>query len=59
MIRCFLYKHQHCNDGTDVGIFKTLMPILEEHPRYSLYLTSHSLGEGDHHPLCGLVHEEL
>lgn len=38
------HEYLHKKDGTDSGIFETLMPILAKHPTYSLWVTGHSLG---------------
>jgi len=38
------YEYLHRNDGTDMGVFENLMPILEKHPGFSLLVTGHSLG---------------
>lgn len=38
------YEYLHRKDGTDDGIFETLLPILQRNEGYSLYVTGHSLG---------------
>mmetsp|Transcript_17652 Transcript_17652/g.38168 ORF Transcript_17652/g.38168 Transcript_17652/m.38168 type:complete len:428 (+) Transcript_17652:109-1392(+) len=39
-------EYLHRADGTDEGIFEILMPILQKHNGYSLWVSGHSLGGG-------------
>ena len=38
------YNYLHQGEGTDVGVFDNLLPILNKHPTYGLNVTGHSLG---------------
>lgn len=38
------YEYLHQKDENGVGVFEILMPILDNHPGYSLNVTGHSLG---------------
>jgi len=39
-------EYLHRNDGTEVGVFENLMPLLRKHDGFSLWVTGHSLGGG-------------
>jgi len=38
------HEYLHRKDGTEMGTFEILLPILEKNPGYSLFVSGHSLG---------------
>lgn len=40
------HEYLHRKDGTDEGIFENLIPILQKHNGFSLWVSGHSLGGG-------------
>ena len=41
------YNYLHKHDGTEIGVFDKLMPVLEKNPGFSLNICGHSLGTFD------------
>ena len=39
------YNYLHEHDGTEIGVFDKLMPVLEKNPGFSLNICGHSLGK--------------